>query len=424
MTEVSAQGQKSPGLSGLTTILIATAVAGVAAYVVTWLVPRSIGLADYAVFAVFWSSVYLVVGALNGIQQEVTRGTRRVDPAAPTGVSRARTFGVVAGAIVFLAVIGTAPLWVSAVFPETGWGLVWPLAIGAASFVMVAVLAGSFYGVSAWVPIALMITVDALLRLVAVAVVLSFTTDVVPLAWAVVLPFPVTITLLWPFVRQAIVGKSQLDVGYRTLTWNVSRTILAAAATGVMVSGFPLLLGLTSRSEPKGVVGLYILTITLTRAPLIVVAMSLQSYFLVIFRDHSTTFWRQFLRLQALVFSGGIVLAAGGWLLGPMVFRFLFPTALQPSGGFIAVLVASSALVGSLCVSAPAVLARSQHFVYVAGWVAGALVTIASLLLPIDFTSRTVVALICAPIAALLVHASYLLVSASRERRSAGLTSA
>jgi len=57
------------------------------------------------------------------------------------------------------------------VFPGEGWSLVWPLAVGTASFVMVAVLCGALYGLSRWVSLALMMITDALLRLIAIAVV-------------------------------------------------------------------------------------------------------------------------------------------------------------------------------------------------------------------------------------------------------------
>ena len=416
MTEVRPEGQRTTRLSGFAIILIATGIAGIASYAVTILVPNRIGLAAYAIFAVFWSSVYLVVGALGGIQQEVTRGTHPIAQNAPVRASRARNFGIAAGFAVFAAVLATAPLWANKVFPAEGWNLVWPLAVGTASFVMVAVLAGSLYGVAAWVPLALMMTVDALLRLASLSITLLFTTDVVALAWAVALPFPLTLLVLWPFIRHSIVGRSQLDVGYRALTWNVARTIVAATATGIMVSGFPLLLGLTSHSEPKETLGVYIATITLTRAPLIVVALSLQSYLVVQFRDNAEHFWRQFLRLIGIVFAGGAVLAVAGWLLGPAVYHLLFPTG-DPDGPFFAILVGSSALVAALCISAPAVLARSQHLVYTAGWVAAAVVTIGALVLPIDFASRTIAALVCGPVVGLVVHATYLVSAGLRERR-------
>jgi len=396
---------------------MATAISGIASYVVTWLVPRHVGLANYAIFAVFWSSMYLVVGALSGIQQEVTRGTLPIATARASQVNRARNFGIVAALSVFALILATAPLWQKNVFPANGLSLVLPLAFGAGSFVLVAVLAGSLYGVGELRSLALMMTTDALLRLGAVALVLAFTINVVALAWAVALPFPVAVITLWPFIRHGVVGHTELDVNYRALAWNVARTIIAAASTGVMVSGFPLILGLTSRSEPGAIVGLYVLTITLTRAPLIIVAMSLQSYFLVSFRDYREHFWRQFAVIISTIIGAGLLLAGAGWCLGPAVFGFLFPGALRPSGPLIGALVLSSALVGILCVSAPAVLARSQHFVYSAGWLVAAIVTIAALLLPIDFSHRVVLALLSGPVMGLLVHAGYLAGDAIHARR-------
>lgn len=417
MTKVRPAGRRTPRLSGFAIILIATAVAGVASYAVTILVPNRIGLAEYAIFAVFWSAIYLVVGALGGIQQEVTRATLLSPPGAPRRASRARRFGIIAGILVFVGIAVTAPLWVRSVFPTEGWNLVWPLAVGAASYVMVAVLAGSLYGVMAWVPLALMISVDALVRLLCLSIALAFTRDIVALAWAVAVPFPLTLAALWPIIRGSIVGRSQLDVGYRALSWNVGRTVVAASATAVMVSGFPLLLGLTSGTESRAVLGMFIVAITLTRAPLIVVAMSLQSYLIVHFRDNAAHFWRHFVGILAFAMVAGVVLAAAGWLLGPPVYHFLFPDKLQPDGPFFAILVGSSALVAALCITAPAVLARSQHFVYSAGWVAAAVTTVAALLLPLDFASRTVLALCLGPAVGLVLHGSYLLVAGLRERR-------
>ena len=419
MTEVKPAGQRIARLSGFAIILIATAVAGIASYAVTILIPNLIGLADYAVFAVFWSSSYLLVGALGGIQQEVTRATRPAEPGVTQLGSRSRLFGAAAGALIFVAVVVSAPLWVGSVFPNQGWTLVWPLAVGAASYVLVAVLAGSLYGLKAWVPLALMISVDALFRLTALSITLVFTHDIVALSWAVALPFPVTLGVLWPVIRKSIVGRSRLDVGYRRLSWNVVRTVTAATATAVMVSGFPLLLGLTSHSESPATLGMFIVSITLTRAPLIVVALSLQSYFVVYFRDNNEHFWSYFLRIIGLVTASGVALATAGWLLGPATYQLLFPNKLQPDAPLFAILVGSSALVAALCVTAPALLARSKHLIYSAGWVAAALVTIITLVLPLSFAGRTVAALVLGPIVGLIVHGSCLISAGLRERNTA-----
>ncbi|MDH6181715.1 O-antigen/teichoic acid export membrane protein [Microbacteriaceae bacterium SG_E_30_P1] len=389
--------------SGLTVILVATAIAGVVSYFVTWLVPRVIGFAEYTTFAVFWAALYLLVGTLFGVQQEVTRGTRRVDTDAP---NPARTFGLLVAVVTFAAVLATSPLWVGAVFADYGWGLVLPLAAGAASYAVVAVLGGTLFGLSEWRSAAGLLLLDALLRVIAVAIALAVTHDIVAIAWAVVVPFPLSILLVWPFVRSRVAGKATLDVGYRQLTWNVGRTVTAAAATGAMVSGFPLLFGLASDGEPASLVGMIILAATLVRAPLIVVVQALQGYLLVQFRDAPERASRRLLLILAGLAGAGLVLAALGWLLGPLVFGWLFPGEPVPGAGFIAVLVASSALVGSLSVTGAAVLARNRHHLYTAGWVTGALVTIVALLLPLDLEPLAITALIAGPAAGLAVHLS------------------
>ena len=395
------------GRPGIVLIGTATALAGMAAYLITWLVPRSIGFAGYAVFAVFWAFMFLVVAALSGIQQEVTRGTR-ARAEAQDGPNAVWRFGALAALGVFAAVSASAVLWVGAVFPHEGWPLVWPLAVGASSYVFVAIISGTLYGITHWSGLFWIVALEGLLRLVAIAITLLVTTEIVALAWAVVLPFPVTVLLMLPLARRALVGRTWLDVGPLRLGWNVSRTMIAAASMGLLISGFPLLLGLSARAESQRLVGMIILASTLVRAPLIVTAMAFQSYLIVLFRNHAQHFWRIFLGLQALVMALGLVLAVVGFAIGPWVFGLLFPREPVPDGWFIAVLVASSALVGALCISAPAVLARAQHLWFAAGWVAAALVTVGGLLLPIDLTTRTLIALTAGPLAGLLVHGTHL----------------
>lgn len=395
-------------LSGFAIIVIATAIAGVAGYVITWLVPRAVGVADYTVFAIFWSFLFLIISGLSGMQQEVTRATRETATRGTGGLGRTQVVGAVFAAAVFLAIIGSAPAWVNQAFPTEGWRLVWPLAVGAASYVLVAVVYGSLYGISAWGPLFWMISVDALLRFMAILFLLLFTSNIVFLAWAVAIPFPATLILLAPLLKSRLSGKVSLDVGPGRLLWNIARTIVAAGSTGIMVSGFPLLLGLTAGGEPDDQLGLLILAITLTRAPLIVVVMALQSFLIVLFRNRSEGPWKTLIQIQGLIFGLGVLFAIAGWWAGPPVFAFLFPGELVPEGWLIAVLVVSSAFVGALCVSGAALLARAHHAAYSVGWLVAAVVTVLGLLLPLDFVARAVVALLVGPILGLVAHVGYL----------------
>lgn len=387
---------------GLVEILGATVIAGVAGYVVTWLVYRQVGAANYAIFAVFWAALYLVIGGISGIQQEVTRATRPASSETRARSNQARNFGVVAALCIFIFTIATAPIWAEQVFPELGWALVWPLAVGAGSYVLVATLGGTLYGLSKWRPLALMMVADGSIRLILLAVVLTMTRDTVMLAWAVALPFPLVVIGMWPFIRRTL-ARATMDVGNASLGWNVSRTVLASVSSAVLISGFPLLLGVTAKSESPALVGELIFTITLTRAPLIITAMSLQSYFVVRFREQSS-WWKPFFRVQGIIAMSGVAIAFLSWYLGPALFTWISGRAVSLDGPLLAVLATSSALVAALCVSAPAVLARSQHRAYSLGWVVAAIVTIGLMMLPIGFLPRVSLALLIGPIAGLLIH--------------------
>lgn len=404
---------RRPG--GFSLIIAATVISGIAGYLVTFIVYRVIGQADYSVFAVFWAAMYLLVGGLSGVQQEITRATHRVEPDSARGPSAARTFALVLGGLVLVGVLATSPLWGVAVFGAGGSWLAAPLAVGAASYVLVAVLCGSLYGVSRWESLALMIAADGVLRLAFVGIGVVFTHDLAVLAWCVALPFPLAIAALWLVIRPGFVGTSQLDVGYRALSANVARTVLASVSTAVLVSGFPLLLGVTSAGVDADFLGELIFTITLTRAPLIVVVMALQSYLVVRMRDAAGA-GVLLLRVLGLIAVATAVLAALGWLLGPWVFGIVSGVEATVDGAFIAALVVSSGFVGALCATGAAVLTRARHVVYSAGWVVAAVVTVVAMVTPLEFLARVLLAILVGPVAGLVVHLGWL----ASARRSSG----
>lgn len=406
-----------PG-DGFTRVLIATAVAGVFGYLITWWVARQIGLSAYAVFAVFWALTYLVIGSLSGIQQEIARASHPVTIRAESN-SRGLIFGAAVALIVVAVILGTAPAWVDSAFPIQRWALVWPLAVGAASFVFTAVVSGTFYGIAAWRVLSGIIILDPALRLACLVVGLLFTKDVSVLAWLVALPIPATIAILSPWIRSSLRGHSRIDAGYKRLFWNSARVVVAAAALSLMVSGFPFVIGVTSQGDNASDVGLLILAITLSRAPLVVTAMALQSYLVVHFRDLRTSARRSFLRIQGIVAAAAIVIGSGAWLIGPWIFAVLFPENPAPEGWLLAVLVVSSAIVASMCVSASALLARSQHLAFSLGWAIAAVVTVGCELAPADLVPRTLLALLVGPIAGLVVHLSFLARHVARSSISA-----
>lgn len=399
---------------GFALIVAASAIVGISGYAIAWLVYRGVGPDDYALFAIFWSALYLVVGGLTGIQQEVTRATRPVE--RPDGrANRARNFALVLAALVAGTVLASSPLWAIPIFGAPWIVFALAIGVGAGSYVLFSTLAGSLYGIESWRPLALLIAFDGAVRLLLVGVGLVLGVDVVVLACLVVAPIPLAVVVLWPILRRGFVGRTTVDVGYRALSSNVARTILAAASTAVLVSGFPLLLGVASPNVKAAVLGELIFAITIVRAPLIVGIMAFQSFLIVVFRD-GEHWLRRLVLLEAALLGVGAIGALLGALVGPAVLELVGGHPSTLSGGFVALLVASSALVGGLALAASAVLARSRHSLYSAGWVLAAIVTIVALLLPLPLIDRVSIALIAGPVAGIVTDALGLAIF--RRRRS------
>lgn len=390
---------------GATPILVATAVAGAAGYLATAVVGATRPAADYVDFGVFWATLYMIIAALSGFQQEVTRATHPL-PDGTTGprFGVAFRFGVVATAATAI-VVGVISIWLAPVlFSADGWLLAIPIVVGAAGYVVVAVLCGTLYGLSLWSAVAFMIGVDGVLRLGAITAVVLAGGDVVALAWAVVLPFPVTPAILWWFFRSSVARRSTLDVRPGRLTWNVSRTLVAAVAVGVLMSGYPLFLRLAFPLETGALLGAIIFAITIVRAPLVIVVLALQSYLVVRFRESEAAAGPLFARFTVLVLAAAAVLALGATFVVPPVLGVFWPDYVLP-GWFFGALVATSGLLGMLCLTGPVTLARRLHGWYAAGWAAAALVSIAALLLPMAIEAALLVSLTVGPLIGVAVHA-------------------
>lgn len=408
---------------GVVPILLATAIAGGSGYIVNALVPIFRSPAAYADFSVLWSALYLIIAALAGVQQEVTRATTRRDGSVSNPVaSPVRSFALVVGGVTGVVIVLTGVWWLPAVLGGNGWALSVPLGIGAASYIVVAVLSGTMYGLELWTAAALMIGVDGVLRLVGVGIALILGAGTIGLFWAVIVPFPLAPAIVWFFVRTRIAGKSKLDVARGQLSWNVLRTIVASAATGVLISGFPLLLAATSPLATRQDLAAVNLSINLIRAPLVIVVLSLQSYLVVRFRNSAGAAFGQFLRLVLLIASGTVILAAAAWALGPVVLGWFGHTYVL-DGWTVAALVGASGLLGILCVSGPLALGLSHHGIYVGGWVVAAVSSVLVLAMPGALVPRMLVSLAIGPAIGVMVHALGVAIARRHQPRGASLGS-
>jgi O-antigen/teichoic acid export membrane protein len=388
---------------GASSILAATLVAGVAMYLATLYVYRELGSAPYVLFAAYWSLLYLVVGSLSGVQQEMTRATRRNDPQSSPKVSNAKWFAIGLSLLVAIVIVASSFLWASPLLGDEGEQLVWPFALGAASYVIVASLAGSLFGLSKWSSIALMSAFDGLLRLGLLTIALAFTNDIVILAWCVSLAFPLAIAVIWPFARKGFINTSHLDVSIKRLSLNISQTLAASTSAALIINGFPLLVVNVSQGQDPSFVGDLILTITIIRAPLIVIALSMQSYLVVKFRDRTSSTLGPVLKIISVITILTALVSILGYRAGPDFLTLLTGRPLLIDGNLFSLVLISSGLVAAMVASGANLLAKGNHIFYSGGWLFAATVSVVAISLPIAFEERVLASLILGPIGGLLV---------------------
>jgi hypothetical protein len=393
-------------------LYIAMILAGIAGYFVLWFSVRQLDPLDYAIFATYWSALYFMVGSLAGFQQEVTRASKPT-PTHALGAEksyRGSSFKLAAYASGGVIAVGLIALGISAI---SGVGAsqqplsrsIIPITIALAGYVVVAVIAGSLYGLSKWLLLALMVLGDAVLRLIFVVWVLNTNADVDALMWAASIPFGLTIFLLWPWLRKTLRGNVTTDVSLARLWRNSLKAVLAAVGMSLIVSGFPLILSLSSASTSVEVVSQAMFIVTLARAPFVIVAISLQSLLLVRIKSASNPI--SFMSRLGLVFLGiAAMMIPIGLVISELLLELLVGSPSLLSPWLLTTIVLSGILLAYLVITGVAVLARSQHVRYASGWAVAALLTVVLLVLPIEFELRVMCALLIPPAAGIVIHLS------------------
>lgn len=393
---------------GLRAILVATVVAGAFGYAIQLLAPAMLaGRSTYVAFSVFWSTLFLGISAMSGVQQEVTRAARPATNEPPSPVLR--RFAIWSGGIVAVAAVVVAVLFGGKVMPTAVASFAGVLVIAFVGYLANAVLSGVLYGLNRWTPIAALIILDAAIRSVLVVSGFVLQLDTQWLALFVALPFGTSFGLVWLWIRRSVIGAYRLDVPLRGLARHTLSTVGASVASGVMITGLPMLIGLTSAQDSASAVGSLLLAITLTRAPIVVPVIAVQSFLIsAVFRDGRVGPGR-LLRLLGVALAAVVVIAGIGGLIGPPLVAWFSAGRFSVTGLTAALIVMSAGLVAAMCVTGPALIAARRHVANVIGWVVAATATVVMLLLPLELTPRAGAALVVPPLLGLLLHAVALL---------------
>jgi O-antigen/teichoic acid export membrane protein len=407
MTDGNRDNDGKPRAASVIWVLAATGVSGVSGYLVLWLVARALGPAGYAPFGVFWSGLFLIVGVLFGIQQEATRATA-AELHSPAAASAPRNslwvFAAGTAVVVTVVVAATGLWWAPLSLGAANANLLVQISLGSGANAVVATLSGVLAGARLWRHLGAIIAIDGVVRLLAVSAVLGIGADASALAWAVILPFPVSLGLVFLASPRALIRFSTSTLGYRRLIANSAQTMLAASATALIINGFPLVLAFFAATGDKAQLGALILAITITRAPVLVPLMALQSYLVTRFTGMTVSPWRLIGQAFALIAAVMVVLGLATLFWGTEAFATFIREDFALSTAALVPLVVSSGFIGTLCVTGPALLALGRHRSYAAGWLVASGVAVALLFLPVSLEAKAARALSVGPVAGLLVH--------------------
>lgn len=391
----------------IASVIVATVFVAAAGYVVLVVVARVLGPDRYLDFAVFWAALYLGVGGIFGIQQETTRSVKtgllaRTEGAAGRWTNAAQS-GLVVGAVVALLVAGSSPFWAVGVFGASAWQYVALVVLGILLYSGHAATAGALAGSGSWHHYSYLLIAESFARLCLVGLVAACAASVLGFAFASAIAMATWLVFLFagPFRRAA---RSRLDSGLGTAVGRTLHSVVASTASAIIVTGFPLLLAVFVRGEDSDELARIILVVTLTRAPILVPLNAFLGMIVSSFVDRREQPIRTVLRPMFGVFFASLVLGLVAVLIGRQLLTFIFGQEYSTDALFIGGAVIAAGFVGVISISGAAVLARGQHRAYTSGWLLAALVTSIALLLPIDITTRVLLALLVGPLTGTLIH--------------------
>lgn len=406
-------------------LLGSSLLAAVSTLVVTMIAQRALNGSELTEFLLFWAALFTVTGIITGIQPEITRavGTARTravadgaasaDGSAPQG-ARVVTVTAALGAIAGALVLVSSPLWAGQQIPHSAAVGVTVMAVGVFLYALQATMSGVTAGEDRWYLFAAVGGLESAGRLILMFAAALMIPSLAGLEAATVVPMGLWLILALVTVSGRRLWVARADVPVRRLTTNILWSFLSSAAAAVLMMGFPNVLKASGAAESEPVVlGTLILAISITRSPIMIPLQAFQGVAVSAFLKQRHRPVAAFVKPAAAVVAVGAVGALAAYLVGPLLFRLIYPPAAgaesayeaAASGITLGALVFASALLALMTLSGNMALAVNQHRIYLAGWVVAAAVTLSlAFLIPAPLVPRAIVALAVGPVCGFVVH--------------------
>lgn len=416
-------------------LLGSSLLAAVSTLLVTMIAQRALNGSELTEFLLFWAALFTVTGIITGIQPEITRavGTARTravadralanraasggaastEGSAPQG-ARVVTVTAALGAIAGALVLVSSPLWAGQQIPHSAAVGVTVMAVGVFLYALQATMSGVTAGEDRWYLFAAVGGLESAGRLILMLAAALMIPSLAGLEVATVVPMGLWLILAFVTVSGRRLWVARADVPARRLSLNILWSFLSSAAAAVLMMGFPNVLKASGAAESEPVVlGTLILAISITRSPIMIPLQAFQGVAVSAFLKQRHRPVAAFIKPAAAVVAVGAAGALAAYLVGPLLFRLIYPPAAgaesayeaAASGITLGALVFASALLALMTLSGNMALAVNQHRIYLAGWVVAAAVTLSlAFLVPAPLVPRAIVALAVGPVCGFVVH--------------------
>ena len=416
-------------------LLGSSLLAAVSTLVVTMIAQRALNGSELTEFLLFWAALFTVTGIITGIQPEITRavGTARTravadralanraasggaasaEGSAPQG-ARVVTVTAALGAIAGALVLVSSPLWAGQQIPHSAAVGVTVMAVGVFLYALQATMSGVTAGEDRWYLFAAVGGLESAGRLILMLAAALMIPSLAGLEVATVVPMGLWLILAFVTVSGRRLWVARADVPAGRLITNILWSFLSSAAAAVLMMGFPNVLKASGAAESEPVVlGTLILAISITRSPIMIPLQAFQGVAVSAFLKQRHRPVAAFIKPAAAVVAVGAAGALAAYLVGPLLFRLIYPPTAgaesayeaAASGITLGALVFASALLALMTLSGNMALAVNQHRIYLAGWVVAAAVTLSlAFLIPAPLVPRAIVALAVGPVCGFVVH--------------------
>lgn len=398
-------------------VAIGAAIAALSGVAVLAITARSLTTEENTAFLTFWAALFAIFAVLSGIQSEVTRAVR-ADRLHSSGQERATSpiaAALVVGAGVAVLVVALSPMWrlilVGIDAPVLAVSL-----MAAASLLYAGHVAsvGTFAGLGRWRAFGGLTAAESFVRLMFAVLAAYIGWGIAGFATAAsggVLVWLAS-SLLLPSWRT--LWRVRVAISQRALTARIVNAMAASGANALLVTGFPLLMSVTTDGAVYAGAAPLVVAVSMSRAPLLIPITAFQSMVIATFVEHPERARSSLVRLVLAVLAVAVLGGSLAALMGPWVMATVFGPSYANSSLVLGLLVSAAAFLALLVLGGAIALALDEHTVNTVGWYLALAVSIAILLLPIDLTTRTILALMIGPAVGSIVHFIFILRSLRR----------